>query len=132
MQDAPNIYTYIMPDNSLWNGMEQTKPGPYIMSSSLLGQGSQRLNWQGFEAHTTQVSVTIPIVAATPEQEENGEGRSQRRGSVELTKDLHRQGRFSSCEGGSKAGLSITAVANGLYLTLNDRNRYAPTRPLLV
>ena len=55
-----------MPDNSLWNGMEQTKPGPYIMSSSLLGQGSQRLNWQGFEAHTTQVSVMIPNVPTTP------------------------------------------------------------------
>ena len=46
------------------------------MSSGLLGQGSQRLNWQGFEAHTTQVSVKIPNVPTTPKQDENGEGRS--------------------------------------------------------
>ena len=126
------LYKHITTEEPFLNGTEQSKTASYIMSSGPLDQQTQRLNWQGFEAHTTQVSVTIPIVAATPEQEENGEGRSQRRGSVELTKDLHRQGRFSSCEGGSKAGLSITAVANGLYLTLNDRNRYAPTRPWLV
>ena len=122
--------TYLRTRYDFLEWKETNRTRTIIMSSGLLGQGSQRLNWQGFEAHTTQVSVRIPIVAATPEQEENGEGGSLRRGSVKLAKDLHRQGSFSSCEGGSKAGLSITAAANGLYLTLNDRNRYAWTRPL--
>ena len=67
---------YITTDNFSLNEMEQRKPVSYIMSSSLHGQGSQRLNWQGFEAHTTQVSVMIPNVPTTPKQDENGEGRS--------------------------------------------------------
>ena len=124
------LYKQITTEEPFLNGTKQSKTASYIVSSGPLDQQTQRSNWQGFEAHTTQVSVRIPIVAATPEQEENGEGGSLRRGSVKLTKDLHPQGRFSSCEGGSKAGLSITAAANGLYLTLNDRNRYAWTRPL--
>ena len=105
------LYKQITTEEPFLNGTKQSKTASFIVSSGPLAQQTQRSNWQGFEAHTTQVSVRIPTVAATPEQEENGEGRSLRRGSVKLTKDLHPQRSFYKCKGGFEAGLWITGVS---------------------